>query len=544
MGAFSIPLSVQPPAPVNLTQTLGGLMNIKSQMVENALRQAQTATAQQETQLKQAEQQQKNRDLADQNTIQELMKDPETAKTLASGDDTPLNGKVQPTTQEKFRTAVLSHIKEKAATDSTTLGNHEKALGEIADTINGLKSYGDDLDSLNSAWGSAINGLNSSGALHAAGIDPAKVPQRITDPKQLDSFAASAGAAQAVAQKALEFKKTQQELTAKAATQAKEEAEALEKRTAAAKTQAILDMVNGAGQQTSGVHPVDAIFQASGNTDAQSQAALKAEYDATPLSFGDNPMAGKQAVLQRAGEHATSPAKAKADEAARFGVTHSPEAIAAEIKKAVDVKRAEAPIETQTAINTDMGKRTAEAKLAPPGFQGILDTATRNKAIADQIKASDEHAKAAGEAQQMEEYVKAARSGNQAAAANVPITTLRAIVNRVNRQELEAQGGQSFARKFTDWAAKGFEGKPSDLTLNDYAALGQIAQSKADTVYAGVADNINALGGQIPRTPHSSAAQSVPDPVKSVLSKAIPGIHKLSDGTTWMKAADGTITRQ
>lgn len=44
----------------------------------------------------------------------------------------------------------------------------------------------------------------------------------------------------------------------------------------------------------------------------------------------------------------------------------------------------------------------------------------------------------------------------------------------------------------------------------------------------------------------TSGAKPVPDAVKKLLGTAgvAPGIHKLSDGTSWRKAADGTITQQ
>jgi hypothetical protein len=37
---------------------------------------------------------------------------------------------------------------------------------------------------------------------------------------------------------------------------------------------------------------------------------------------------------------------------------------------------------------------------------------------------------------------------------------------------------------------------------------------------------------------------AVPPEVQQVLKAATPGVHKLSDGSTWMKGADGTITKQ
>lgn len=185
---------------------------------------------------------------------------------------------------------------------------------------------------------------------------------------------------------------------------------------------------------------------------------------------------------------------------------YAPETIKAAADKAAAEAKARAPIDVTTGIATAVGKEKALAALAPAAFSGIVDTTARNDAIKDQSKAAGEHAKATAEAQQLEDFIAAARSGNQAAMANIPLATVRSLVNRVNRQELEAQGGQSYARRVQDYADKGITGKVSEDTLKDFAGLAQIARSKADAAYAGVADNINALGGNVPRTPPRAQA--------------------------------------
>ena len=42
----------------------------------------------------------------------------------------------------------------------------------------------------------------------------------------------------------------------------------------------------------------------------------------------------------------------------------------------------------------------------------------------------------------------------------------------------------------------------------------------------------------------AAPAAAVPANVQAVLSSAGPGVHTLSDGSKWLKAADGTITQQ
>ncbi len=505
MGAFSIPLQVNTPAPIDPLQTIGGLMKMKSQMIENALRQAQTATAQQEMQVKQAEQTQKNRDLADQNYIQSAAKDPANAAAMGRGDFSLLDGNVQPKTIVAARKDHQDIVDKQATAEKATLENDITKHKIGAQTIDSLMQLAADapdeatgLQKVRENYPIAVRNLVAEKIMA-----PGSVPDDIQSLDQLTEMAAKNNFLSGVKELALARQKEKQDILTKQAQATEAAAKGRESGAQAALNEQKLKLIQDAllGAHATGAHPADAILPAS--LDAQGNASVKAEYDAA-LGRGDLEAAGRAL-----------------DKAAGQALSLSPAKRAAEVQKAVDTEKATAPTKIQVAgaeaqarvpaeIGAAVGKERAVAALAPPGFQTILDPSTRNKAIADQIKAADEHAKAAGEAQQMEDYVNAAQHGNQAAAANVPITALRAIVNRVNRQELEAQGGQSFARKLTDWAAKGFEGKPSDLTLGDYAALGQIARSKADTVYAGVADNVNALGGKIPRTPPGSVSSGAP----------------------------------
>ncbi len=355
MSAFAIPLMGKEPAPISPMQTIGGLMQMKSQMIENALRQAQTATAQQEMQLKQAEQTQKNRDLADQNTIQQFMGDPEKAPALIAGDDTPLRGKVQEKTREGFLKAAQDHIKEMAATDTVTLGNSEKGAGQIAEMVNGLKVYADDLPALNSAYQSGVKGLMSSGALHAVGLDISKIPQTITDPKQLDLFLASARAKQVAAQQALKLKEDQQKLDTSKATAAKDTAEAQKanaelpgKEAESKLSQAKLAMVQQAmANPESGAALIDSALPPM--VDPDTNRSLKAAYQAQ-LAAGN--VEGAARVVGVAAEHAAALSPAK---------------LTAETNRAVAVAKATAPIKIQVAG----AEAAARGAAANPGEEGV-----------------------------------------------------------------------------------------------------------------------------------------------------------------------------
>lgn len=170
----------------------------------------------------QAQGEQRNRDLADQNTIQELMKTPDTASAIASGDMGPLNGKVQPQTVEKMQTSVLNHHKELATATKTDLENRSTALGTIADTAAGLKQLGDP-SKINAALPAAIQQLAPQLAILK--MDPSKVPTSISSIDDLDQWLAGVGAAKAANDKVLATKESEQKLASGAATMAKTQAD-------------------------------------------------------------------------------------------------------------------------------------------------------------------------------------------------------------------------------------------------------------------------------------------------------------------------------
>jgi hypothetical protein len=137
----SIPLSFKAPEPASPLASIGQLMQMRGLASEVALRGAQTEQAQANTTDIQAQAQGRQRDLADQQTLQQAMGDadhPEYKAAAAKGDFSFLDGKVQPASQLKFATAQLGKIKEQAAVDSTTLANTQAYHKQLGDTIFGL----------------------------------------------------------------------------------------------------------------------------------------------------------------------------------------------------------------------------------------------------------------------------------------------------------------------------------------------------------------------------------------------------------------------
>ena len=63
-------------------------------------------------------------------------------------------------------------------------------------------------------------------------------------------------------------------------------------------------------------------------------------------------------------------------------------------------------------------------------------------------------------------------------------------------------------------------------------------------IVLGVHQKLQGLDQQAGQAGQSGAPKPVPGAVSAALSKVGPGIHKLSDGSSWKKAADGTLTPQ
>jgi hypothetical protein len=83
--------------------------------------------------------------------------------------------------------------------------------------------------------------------------------------------------------------------------------------------------------------------------------------------------------------------------------------------------------------------------------------------------------------------------------------------------------------------------------LKDIEALHQRIASNSDAAYnaklQGINQNYHSNFKPIGAGSGSSSA-TVPDPVKNVLKDTPAGIHTLSDGSKWLKNADGSITKQ
>lgn len=266
--------------------------------------------------------------------------------------------------------------------------------------------------------------------------------------------------------------------------------------------------------------------------DAPANASYKAAWQSAMQTGGPD---AAQKIVEAAAAHAGEISK-----------DLNPAIRQAHVQQAVDTETATAPIKVNEQVQTEIEK----AKRAPGAFSSVLDPAARTKAIADFQKSSDEYADKMGAAKQLQDFVSAAQSGNKVAPGLIPIAEVKQLLNRVNRNELQSVSSsagsaydrlQGFFNKWTD-------GQPiPPAVLRDTATIANVMANAAQRTYQNkVAINRQVYGSKAqPVTlPGSQTSAAVPAAVASALKSVGPGIHTLSDGSVWMKAADGSISKQ
>lgn len=497
-------LTVKQPEIASPIQTIGALQQIKSAQIENALRQQQMQTNAAMQQNVQAEADQRNRDLADQNTVQDLQKDPSVNARLHTGDFSDLNGKVQPKTLDAFRKQQQDYMAGLQTQTVNTTKIRTEALGEIANTVAGLKTLTDgqgkpDLARINAALPGAMQALKANGVLRNAGIqsDP---PLSISNADDLDMWASQVGAALAAHEKVLADKKTTQEIDTSAATAGKD--------TAAANLDnfklSLMKGLTGPNVAASVDSLIDRTKYPQANADAHAAAQLAA-------NSGD-PAKVTEAVQKIYDEQVGSVQKATALIPSK--VAEQKALIPGEVSKAAQIESAKVPIEISKAVKT----QAALAANSPEMFAGINDPASRRTAQADYQKQTEAYLDKAQSAQQLKDFIGAAQSGNKAAPGLIPLSELRSVVNRVNRSELDAvsKGAGSVVDKVQGWFNGATEGQPvpPDI-LQGMGKIADIENSNSRSVYV---NKVNALGAtygghvkpvDVPGTTPAKAAPAV-----------------------------------
>lgn len=186
-------------------QTIGALMALRGQLAEIPLRLAQAEHARQQAAQEAIVTEQKNRQLQDESTLKELMADPTIGPKIASGDLSPLNGRVNYDFQQGIAKNVEEIHKNAALASKDDLANKSTALNALAEGIQGL---GEDPAQINANLTAFKSNPANQLLFKNAGIDPNTIPA-VTDAADLRKWEAGVGVAQAVTNKALAIKKEQ-----------------------------------------------------------------------------------------------------------------------------------------------------------------------------------------------------------------------------------------------------------------------------------------------------------------------------------------------
>ena len=198
----------QPTTPLmSPMQSIGGLMQLRGQMADQSLREAQMAEVRQRQQNEKLRGDQINLDQTDQKFIQALS--PEDHANIYSGNLSSLYGKVQPTTLQKIQATADEHVTKLATGNKLNLENRALALTQLKDTAVNLGApmadgKEPDAATINSRYESARAGF--APLLKLAGIE-SPLPASITTPEELRNIQVQLHAAEAAVIAALARKK-------------------------------------------------------------------------------------------------------------------------------------------------------------------------------------------------------------------------------------------------------------------------------------------------------------------------------------------------
>jgi len=204
----------------------------------------------------------------------------------------------------------------------------------------------------------------------------------------------------------------------------------------------------------------------TGNPDADK--LCQSQFDSA-MRLGDVDLA--KATLKSATEYGAQRA-AKLDPAVQQS----------EIDKAVRTETALTPLRIQAEVQ----KQLQLAKSSPDAFAGIFDPKQRAAAQMEYEKDSKDYAAKLSDAQRIQDFVKAAQSGNQNAPGLIPITELRQMVNRVNATELQmvGSGAGSLYQRVQGQLGSWEEGQPiSPQLLKDTSQMAGVMAQAARRTY-------------------------------------------------------------
>ncbi len=413
-----IPLQVQAPAPTSLLSSVGAFQNIRDQISQIALRHAQTEQANQQAQEYQVQAAQRNRDLADQNTVQEVEKDPGSYAKIASGDLSPVIGKVQDATVQKLRASVNTALQNEATRTTEELAQRGSAHANIGTSLASLQQMRApdgslDIGRVNEALPGVIQGLMPD--LKILGLDSSKVPDSVTDEDHLKLLTSRLGAAAALTSAAQKIK-SEQATAAEAAgrgAQATAEANLANFR---------LDLMKGLTDPASiGANVdklIDPVAHPQANADAKAAASLAAK-------SGD-PAKVTEAVKSIYDEQVGKPEGGAAAIAAETPgkVAQQAAMLPGQIRQAGAEAQARIPAEVAGRVQSAQ----ALAQQAPAAFSGIIDPSERDAVMKDTATARNAYADSLNQTQTILDTLKAEQSGNKVAGSALTVDQARSLV--------------------------------------------------------------------------------------------------------------------
>lgn len=513
-------LQTNPVQSIDPIKTVSQLLAVKNAQIENAVRQQQIQQAAAQTQDIQAQAAQRQKEVSDQNTLQEIMRDPVQGPKVAGGDFTPVYGKVSPDYLDKVRQSTQAYHTQLAANTKTDLENANTAAGQATDAITGLKQLGD-VDRINAELPNTVQRLTDAGVLKALKIDPASAPKSISSTNDLDAWAAHMGVLQAATGKALALKEAQEKEQGTVAETGEKNASAREKSATAAHQEMVNKMMTDAqGGVQNGQHPIDAIL---GKVDPAAAAAYKPAYDAAMA--GGGPEAAK-AMLTAAAEHAA---------------TLSPANVKKDVDKAVAVESATSPMKVAQQVAAAKALREGDN----PAFAGVPPAqaaATQSAAI----KLDQEYSKAKASADSIKMVLDMAAQGNKAAGANAPLVGVGAVnavngIKRINSAEIAQYGTagsliDKIQGKLQGWT----EGQPIPKdVLDDMQALHNELRKSSYQQYTDGLNSLNLRSGsklQPAFDAPQAASTGIASPKSKIEYDALPkGAHYLKNGVEMVK---------
>lgn len=430
-GSPDLDLTVPTPQQPSAIQTIGALGNLSGLRSEIALRNQQMQTAAAAQANVQAEANQRQADQADQNTMQERMKDPDFAHSVSSWDGKspfPLDGLIQPKNSLVYQNAIIAQQKERASLTPQARAENDAMHAQIGQTVNGIAN--DENGNPRSDADVARLAPTAFAELVKDGqLKPENVPV-VTNRNDLMNFASTNRYVQGLGEAASALQVAAGKPAAQTAATAKDTASANDLNASAAKTNALL--------------PGDVAKQATENDIAAADSAFRAK---------NGGLSANEVALNKIA------------------------------KGTLSVSQAEQSIRQKT-FDATYGPNAQQTGLAGvrPNLVGPASAAFE--------KAGTEYATASGAADAMQTVIDLAQKGNKEANSNLPLVgveTLNALngIKRINGAEIAQYGNAgSLLDKIQGKIGSLTVGKPIPQdVLDDIRELHTTIAQQAGTTY-------------------------------------------------------------